>query len=242
VESELQNDLETSVVYIEPWECCPTLRELSQITREARRRSGGKIPIIAGYIDHNFTESVLLTDATIFSSTGQRLELGEYRRLLSGPYFPDDYGFIDEGLAVHLLKYYDFFARYRELFEGEFRTFKNIDEICEGASMEPEANKIWISLLDTGKASLMNLVNYVGINELDWRKPLNRPKKLVNIDFTIPFELIPFDEPCFCFISADGQLKPEEIPVNIRRNGYNIRVPYLHYWSCILIIPEREEE
>ncbi|MCD6462835.1 MAG: hypothetical protein J7L52_03955, partial [Thermotogae bacterium] len=30
--TELQNDLETSVVYIEPWECCPTLRELSQIT------------------------------------------------------------------------------------------------------------------------------------------------------------------------------------------------------------------
>ncbi|HCZ05544.1 MAG TPA: hypothetical protein DHV12_00145 [Thermotogae bacterium] len=240
--SELQSSLKTEVVYIEPWECCPTLKELSQVTREARKRSGGKTPIIAGYINHNFTESILLSDATIFSSAGQRLELGEYRRLLTGPYFPNDYGIVDEKLAVHLLSYYDFFARYRDLFEGEFKLIENACEIVENATAEPEADKIWLSFLDTGKACLVNLVNYVGVKQLNWKRSLTCPKELTDVDLVIPFELISFNNPRFYFASADGQIEPKEIPVKILHNGYNVTVPYLHYWSSILVVPAKKEE
>ncbi|ABV33789.1 MULTISPECIES: glycoside hydrolase family 66 protein [Pseudothermotoga] len=242
--SELQNNLKTEIVYIEPWECCPTLKELSRATREARKRSNGKIPIIAGYINHNFTESILLTDATILSSTGQRLELGEYKRLLSGPYFPNDWGTVDKNLATHLLSYYDFFARYRDFFEGEFKLIKNAHEICENASTEPEANKIWISILNlkAKKACMINMVNYIGVEKLTWKKPLSQPEKLENICVSIPFELISFENPDFYFVSADNQLEPEQISVKLFQNRYEIKIPHLYYWSSILIISNKKEE
>ena len=231
---EIQQNTQTDAVYIEPWECCPTYMSLFETIRKANKKTGKNV-ILAAYIEGNYVNSILLTDATIFSSGGQRLEIGEYKRILTGPYFPQNYVLMNDQLAAHLLDYYDFFARYQDFFQGEFVEIKDADRIVENGWSFPRPGKIWVSALKTSWGIMLNFVNFVGIRNSLWRNKSSSPHEFTNINISIPAEFVDSNNPSFFFASADGKIKLSRLEAQKSGEKYILSIPYLWYWSSILI-------
>lgn len=234
---EIQSQAQTDAIYIEPWESCNTYEDLYGTILDAKERSNGKPVILASYIKGMMKNSILIADSVISISGGRRLEIGEPMRVLSGPYFPGA-DVVDSKFLDTLRTYYDFQVRYEDLLNGKFIDFPT-ELLKENFSVVPQNGKIWISIKKNPRGEFMvNLVNLTNARNSLWRNRRRTPQELRDIEITLPKQLLPLDGK-FYFVTPDGMLKAEELQADILDTEVHLAIPYLKYWSAVLVMPPK---
>ena len=230
--NEIQEEARLDAVYIEPWESCNTYQDLHDMIVDARMRSGGKHAILAAYIRGTSESSILLANSVIAVSRGRRLEIGEYMKVLSGPYFPDA-DTASDSLLKSLRDYYDFKVRYEAFIEGEFMDSKTL--ILGAPSNDlPSIDSVWLTAKKSDAGIMINLVNFIDIRSDLWRNRQRRPRTLTDLELSIPVEWIP-EGAALHYASPDGQLKAQEMTVYRDEGSCKVILSSLKYWSAVFL-------
>ncbi|MDX1699210.1 MAG: glycoside hydrolase family 66 protein [Melioribacteraceae bacterium] len=238
------NILKTPVdfAYTEVWSRIQ-YSDLVQVILENREMSNNQLnTVLAAYMNYDASEgsfntpSVLLTDAVIFAFGGSHLELGEH--MLSREYFPFNNLYMQDDLKNSLKEYYDFMVAYENLLRdgGDF--------VIPDVSSKSISLNNWPPI--TGNASVVGkkidnktviqLLNFDGTNTLSWRdnnKIQTKPNAFADFDLSIAVDhsvsKVWFASPDF----KGGASKEVEYIQN--GNTIQITVPYLEYWSMIVL-------
>jgi len=225
--SEIQSQAKTDAIYIEPWESCNTYDDMAKMVNNAKEDSGKDV-IIAAYIEYTYEHTIALTDAVILVNGGRRLELGEYKTLLSGPYFPADVGIPSEEFLKRLRNYYDFEARYKDFFDA---SEKDLQLIGSSLSLIPRKGAVYYNIKGNSKYVFINLINFSGVTTTLWRMETRKPELVMNLDITIPLANVRN----VYFASADNQLAFSKLSFSKTEEGIRIKIPQIEYWSSVLI-------
>ncbi|HDP77683.1 MAG TPA: hypothetical protein ENN47_05785 [Mesotoga infera] len=232
---EIQDRANLDVVYIEPWESCNTYADLHAMIVDARKRSGGKHVILAAYIKGAAENSILLADSLIAISGGRRLEVGEFMRILSGPYFPGA-DVATESLLNTLRDYYDFQARYEDFIEGDFIDGEELT-VGTTCSSTPQANSVWLTAKKSDAGIMINLVNLTDIRSDLWRRRQRRPKFLENLSLNIPRAWVSGGAAIY-FCSPDGFLRQIRLEAHPEGDHVLVKLPQLRFWTSVLIVEQ----
>lgn len=221
---KIQKDTDTGFVYIEPWECCNTYKDLYEMTFGVTRNTGKKL-ILAAYIKGGYSQSIKLADAIIAVSKGKRTEIGETGKILSGPYFPDA-DKADEKLLSEILNYYDYMA------ESEYFINMKKSSIKINApyiSQTPDIGKIWYFVKENEKYYSIDLINLKNIVNDNWREEQKEPEEIN--DYNLEFDFIP--EKVFITdpFSSVRPLGSESYEIKDKK----IIIKSLKYWLNIII-------
>lgn len=225
--NEIQPKAKTDAVYIEPWESCNTYDDMAKMIKKAKEDSGKDV-ITAAYIKYAYEHTIALTDAVIIVNGGRRLELGEYKTLLSGPYFPGDVGVANENFLKRLRNYYDFEARYENLFDT---SEKELTLVGTSLSLIPRKGVVYYNIKGDSKYIFINLINFTGVTTTLWRMETKKPEMVNNLDIVIPLTNVKN----VYFASADNQLAFSKLNFSRTGNGIRIGIPQIEYWSSILL-------
>ena len=225
--NEIQSHTNGDVIYIEPWESCNTYLDLYLMIKQAKKDSRKDV-ILAAYINENFEENVLLSDAVISASGGRRLELGEFRLLLAGPYFPGDAGVASQKLLDGLRNYYDYQIRYEQ-----FLDLPEKELSLEGSNLSliPKKNTIWYNIKGNSEYVFINFINFIGISTELWRTKTKKPEIVENLEIFLPIKNVQN----VYFASPDTQIAFSKIDYEVEDEGIKIFVSKVEYWSSILI-------
>jgi dextranase len=153
-------------MYIEVWPPDVEYRHLAEIVLNAVHRSHGKAVVIAHYLPASRPANNLLADAVIVACGGTRIELGEYGRLLSDPYFPK-HEEISLELYSALRQLSDFIVR-----NGEWLSSYPLSDVEKNSWAEAELNPKFISTVDSlmivarhyPKSLSIQLANFNGLD------------------------------------------------------------------------------
>lgn len=225
--NEIQPKAKTDAVYIEPWESCNTYDDMAKMIKKAKEDSGKDV-ITAAYIKYAYEHTIALTDAVIIVNGGRRLELGEYKTLLSGPYFPGDVGVANENFLKRLRNYYDFEARYENLFDT---SEKELTLVGTSLSLIPRKGVVYYNIKGDSKYIFINLINFTGVTTTLWRMETKKSEMVNNLDIVIPLTNVKN----VYFASADNQLAFSKLNFSRTENGIRIRIPQIEYWSSVLV-------
>ncbi len=226
-------------VYIELWPPYIWFSDLHQVIVAAQNYSGGKPVVLACYIDPTFENNAILNDAIIFASGGGHIELGENGGMLSGPYFPD-YEIMSAALYKTLQNYYDFTVRYQDVIgphTQDATTFYQDRIAIKNVSTSPSLmrNKVWPIVRDSNGRTAINLVNLLGVDEVEWaKKVLSSPTPLSNFKLTLTDSTKKVDRVWFASPDHDALTL---LPLQFTQDSgmITVEVPDLNYWSMILI-------
>lgn len=174
-------------VYIEVWSPNDTYHDLYQLIADAKKYSPNKQVILAAYLapfekadPSEYGCTAQLKMATIFSSGGFHLLLGEENGLLTQAYY-SDYCRLNSAQLIHTLQsYYDFITAYEELLFGfdlvdDTRTYTggiNSEYKFFGAefSVQPEPNHVWTQIRHNQNYKVIHLINFTGIENMNWNE------------------------------------------------------------------------
>lgn len=217
--------------------------DLIQVILENNDMSNNQLnTVLAAYMNYDSSEgsfntpSVLLADAVIFAFGGSHLELGEH--MLSREYFPYNNLYMEDGLKSSLMEYYDFMVAYQNLLRdgGIF----NIPQVISGDisinNWPPITGNASVIGKQLDGKSVIQLLNFDGVSTLSWRdnnKIQTKPKTFESFHLSIkvngPVSRVWFASPDF-----KGGASQE---LEFKRNdgSIDITVPYLEYWSMIVI-------
>lgn len=217
--------------------------DLAQVILENNQISENQYnTVLAAYMNYDSSEgafntpSVLLADAVIFAFGGAHLELGEH--MLSREYFPYNNLYMEDKLKASLLEYYDFMVAYENLLRdgGEF-IIPTISSSSIGVNNWPPTfgNASTVSKQLDDKM-VIQLLNFDGVSSLNWRdnnKTQTKPNSFEGFDLKIntnaPVSKIWFASPDYKGGSS------QELEFEQTDNAITITVPYLEYWSMIVI-------
>lgn len=217
--------------------------DLAQVILENYHMSNDQMnTVLAAYMNYDSTEgsfntpSILLTDAVIFAFGGSHLELGEH--MLSREYFPYSNLYMEDKLNNSLLEYYDFMVAYENLLRdgGDFM-IPIVSSSTIGVNNWPPVfgNASAVAKQFEDKM-VVQLLNFDGVSSLNWRdnnKTQTEPNSFEGFDLTIntnsPVSKVWFASPDFKG-GASQELEFEQT-----NNTIKITVPYLEYWSMIVI-------
>ena len=175
------------VAYTEAWPAYgqTTYNDLRNTVEQDVSYSGGQLQaIIAAYMDssyaQNFTDSnpgffsppgVLLTDASIFASGGDHIELGGQNRMLSEPYFPNETLDMSGALQHDMVNEYNFITAYENALRQPGITDSNnvIDILGEPTSANGSPGTIWTFSRQTSNMYVVHLINLLGQSSSDWQ-------------------------------------------------------------------------
>jgi hypothetical protein len=87
---------------------------------------------------------------------------------------------------------------------------------------------------ESNSGTIINLVNLLSLKSDNWREYQRKPNKIQNIVLEIPFDLVD-EKSDFLFTSPDDQLKPLKLESIKKGNSFVITIPFLHYWSTIIV-------
>jgi dextranase len=188
--------------------------------------------------------SVLLTDAAIFASGADHIELGDGDRMLSREYFPADTR-LSVSTALHeaLRNYYDYLTAYENYLRD------NVDvEPCGVEVKIPDQttnplavpNTIWTIARRKDNRTVIHLINLLGSNDPHWRDVMMtrpEPPTLQNVQVQVSspetIRSVGWASPDF----DGGQF--HSIPYHLRKDGKStwieFTLPKLHYWDTIFI-------
>jgi dextranase len=244
-------------IYIEVWPPNDTYSDLNRLVSDAKKYAPEKQVILAAYL-HPFAEcshpeeimaTAFLAMATIFSSGGFHLLLGEDNGLLTQAYY-SDYCQLENAEFISLLKsYYDFITAYEELLFDhslidDTRTHTggiNDDYLFAGAEFStlPETGCVWTQVKHTKEYRVIQLVNFVGIGSMNWNSPQRKfpdPIQNIKVDAQIAEEVTEVR-----LMSPDldgGKSKRLDFSDCIRENGcrsIQFTIPELKVWNVISI-------
>lgn len=192
-------------MYIEVWSPNDTYEDLNRLILNAKRYSPQKQVILAAYLK-SFSDTgdvqrkeaengALLTMATIFSSGGFHLLLGEKNGILTEAYYPQYAVYTSRDFIARMRKYYDFIVRYEELLYSldiidntlTYTGGINGEYVFKGAdfSPKPEKNKVWTQVKEKSGLKIIQLVNFTEISDMNWNQGKESlPSVVKNIEVT----------------------------------------------------------
>lgn len=173
-------------IYIEAWETSgqSTYSDLKDLIDRAKNESNNKKSVIlAAYMDSNYgnkfsskdqgrfnTPGVLLTDAVIFASGGDHIELGDGENMLNSPYFPNHNLVMGTALKSQLKHYYDFMVAYENLLRGSLsNSTKEVQLKGIKTSKTGEAGAVWSFTKSGLNYDTIQLINMLGQKFSAWR-------------------------------------------------------------------------
>lgn len=244
-------------VYIEVWDPHSTYRHLHQLVRESRMLTADKPIVLSAYI-HPFNQEVseeeketaaLLTMATIFSSGGTHLLLGETDGALAEAYYVN-HGKYQESFGDELARYYDCITAYEEwlldpaimdltgYFVGGINEELMVKNYPYSGEYVPE--KIHVQFTRTEDTYVVQLLNLLGVKDTTWNVAHQRPLAVEDVEV----ELMIHDEiESIVLVSPDVDLEPVilEFEYVEHSQGKAIRfvVPKLEIWDIVLIEKEK---
>ena len=198
--------------------------------------------VLAAYMNYDSSEgffntpSVLMSDAVIFAFGGDHLELGEH--MLSKEYFPYSNLSMEEELEYSLKEYYDFMVAYENLLRdgGDFITTE-VSSKDIGVNMWPPVfGKASLITKQLENKQVVQLLNYNGASTLEWRdNTKSQTKPNIATDFNLEIKSnnsvskVWFASPDF-----NGGAS-QELEFTMKNDRINVVVPYLEYWSMIVL-------
>lgn len=246
------------VVYIEVWPPNDTYQDLYNLVTNAKKYSPDKQVILAAYMKPfskgsnlpvEYAENAtIMTMATIFASGGFHLLLGELNGILVEAYYPNYSTISSERFIRELRDYYDFIVRYEELLYGfdivdNTMTYTggiNGEYVFKGANFSPKAEKdcVWTLVKEKSGYKVINLVNFTGIQNMNWNEGKElRPKNVNNIEATV---LVVEDVKGVYLASPDinsGKLEKLDFEYVPHEHGRAIKftIPELKVWDMVYI-------
>ncbi len=214
-------------MYIEIWPPNTSYLELGEIVSRARILSGEKPVVIAAYIPSNHEANVRLADAVIFANGGTRIELGEGKRLLTDPYFPNHES-LSLDLENALLNYHDFIVSYGDIIGPSQKRSQDIP-------ISAPAGIVSTCCIKEGLISIC-LINQTGIKKPQWDQVHSEPEvqKDIEIEITTPWIIsgVHWGSPD----QSDWRLGPIEWAqvTSICR----VKIPRLEYWGTLVLSVE----
>jgi dextranase len=240
-------------VYIEVWDPHSTYRHLHQLVRESRMLTADKPIVLSAYI-HPFNQDVseeeketaaLLTMATIFSSGGTHLLLGETDGALAEAYYVN-HGKYQESFRDELARYYDCITAYEEwlldpsvvdltgYFVGGINEELMVKNYPYSGEYAPE--KIHVQLTRNQDSFMVQLVNMLGVKDDTWNAPHMRPLVAENVEVEL---MIHEKIKSIVLVSPDTDLEPVELDFSYveHSQGKALRfvVPSLEIWDIVMI-------
>jgi dextranase len=218
--------------YVELWPDTPSYPEVERVVREARECGNGKQVVVALYVPAEREANVLLVDAMILASGGTRIELGEDRRLLADPYFPN-HEQISTELGRALLRYWDTAVRYGDLLFDR--------EVPADSTLEVEGpDGVWTGPYQSHGWLVVALVNFRGLGDARWDRAHPPPDALVDAALRVR------GGPAIVsvwWVDPDGQsARPQPLERHVVGLSTVVLIPSLHYWGLLLLEIEHEVE
>lgn len=210
--------------YIEIWPPTPKYVDLRQIVYESRRMSGNKPVVIALYLPSARIHNIRLANAIILASGGTRIELGEFKRLLTDPYFPKHQG-ISPKLEIILRRYYDFAVRYVEFIGPSVEDDDEIElSLPEGVLSITRKSREW---------RIVHLINTKDIGEGRWDEEHAPPNPLNPLSMEI---ILPEKVQQIFWVSPDADnLSLTIADWSFESSRHYVTVPNLEFWVTVAI-------
>lgn len=198
--------------------------------------------VLAAYLNYgadggNFNNpAVLLADAVIFAHGGAHLELGEH--MLSSEYFPDHALEMDDALIGDLKEYYDFMVAYQNLLRDGGSAIRPpvSSRDLSLAYWPPVHGGIAVLGREKQQRRIFQLLNFNGVSSLEWRdesRTQTEPRVFsqfeLSLDIDTPVERVWFASPD---LKGGASM---ELDFQRSQGKISIEVPYLHYWSMIVL-------
>lgn len=159
--------------YIELWPDTPTYRDLVEVVIQARNLAPKPV-VVAVYIPAGRPSNVLAAEAVLAAVGASRIGLGEGRRLLTDPYFPNHMALPDD-LERSLRSYHDLFVRYGELVGP-------IAQLTDDVTVQVRP-PLWTTTHRNGSHLGISLVNLD--LDLRWDRPHRMPTARRDIELAI---------------------------------------------------------
>lgn len=244
------SQVDADAVYVECWEGNgqATYNDLKATIDNGIAWSGGKSVVLAAYMNRgkgsgNFgIPGVLLTDATIFASGGTHLELGDDGKMLCNEYFPNVNVTMSAALADTLKDYYDFIITYQDYLYGGFTNSGNAISLSIASTNVAAPQKVWAFAKVKNGQHMLNLINLVGENSINWRDDLgNYPVPTAQANFTAKYYYGSGTPASVQVASPDinhgGTFQNLSFTTGSDGGGnyVSFTVPSLAYWDLILI-------
>lgn len=220
-------------------------QDLVEVIKENYEYSEGQLnTVLAAYMNYDAqdgsfnTPSVLMADAVIFAFGGAHLELGEH--MLSSEYFPNTKLSMTSELSEKLKEYYDFQVAYQNLLrDGGTFNMPSVSGLSEDVTMN-NWPPVFSQTAAVGKLlsdkQVVHLLNFDGVNTLQWRdnsKIQTAPKVKENFEIEIETAQTP-SKVWFASPDVDGGAS-QELEFNQTGNKIILELPYLEYWSMIVL-------
>ncbi len=224
-------------MYIEVWEPHVRFADLHSLIVNAQKLSGGKPVVLACYIDPKFENTAILNDAIIFASGGGHIELGEKGGMLAEAYFPS-YQIMSNKLLVTLRHYYDFCVRYQEVIGPNSVDATTLDRVMidipgVNSSTAFSENSIWQMIRKTPGHTAINLVNFLGIKQMEWAKNVQKPTPVKGFQLTVMTD--PSKVSAVWFVTPDDPYTRKWLDFKKGTESITMTVPSLDYWSVVVI-------
>ncbi len=235
---------DSEFLYTEVWPPNDTFSSLANILLNNQFQYGEKKPVIAGYVNHDLSDSfgyfnnpaVLFTDAVIFAFGGAHIELGEH--MLGHEYFPNNNLQMDEKLRKDVENYYDFSVAYQNLLRdgGIFQSVNLSGENYNFKNWPPKKESIALVGKKVGDNLIMHLINFTNATTLEWtdnQKIQVEPDVLENIKIDIP---INGNVKKLWAASPDFyEGKPADLTYSLDEGRLLCELPKLKYWNMLVI-------
>jgi len=182
---ECARDSNEDAAYVECWEWTgqKTYNDLKNVIDESAAASdGAKSTILAAYMDKGYANSrssdnpgifnlpgVLLTDAAIFASGGDHIEMGDRSQMLCSEYFPNHNLKLSAGSRLKLHSYYDFLVAYENLLRGGLLNATNKIVLDRDSSTNGAPGAVWTFAKNGVGYRVLHLINLMGEKSSDWR-------------------------------------------------------------------------
>lgn len=253
-------DAKQDAVYIEVWPPHVTYHHLYTLIREAKYL-GAKQVILAAYMEpfQNMKReedvlaaqtSLLLANAVILASGGTQLVFGETNGILCDSYYVN-YATLREDFLSKVRAYCDFTVRYGKLLfdtdamDISMTAANGINEdILLSVPAHPhilfsscgEPGKVWSIIKETGRYTIIQLINLTNINEY-WNQPkYEQPEEIHGIKMDI---LMDARIEGIYYASPDCSIAANKIDFTLveKENGQHVlfEVPLLNVWDLIWI-------
>lgn len=206
-------------LYCELWPPMTTLGDLARVANQNRAASGGRIPVVAVYVDPAYETTVAMVQAVLLASGASHLAHGEDGLYLSDPYFPKAQR-PSAALAAHLQRLADFGVAYEELLG-----------FSEEASVEVQTSApLWAIARQAGRRLALHLLNAKPDEGWNTDLPEREPISDVRLSLTVdgPVARIWCDSP-------DEVAAPQKISFTQDGKRLLTVVPRVKTWTMLCV-------
>ncbi|GJQ64179.1 MAG: cycloisomaltooligosaccharide glucanotransferase [Melioribacteraceae bacterium] len=198
--------------------------------------------VLAAYMNYDFGQStgyfntpgILYTDAVIFSEGGAHLELGEH--MLHNEFFPANNLQMSEELTASLVDYYDFLTAYQNILRDSVSNgFLTLTSDISLSNFV-KTGSVWKRVKTKDEMDIIHLINFIGATHTRWKdKNANQTAPIIQKDFE--FNIHSSKSIGRIWMASPDTISgsPVSLPFTESSGVYTISVPYLEYWTMIVV-------